>query len=86
MLIIAKGSRSARAAQYIETGLISCMLHKGPYEKGTLYVKPLYRGHCLESQKTIIPYNLSIRDKTAEFLLFPKYPLFRGSTVIIQNF
>ena len=29
--------------------------NKGPSEKGTLYVKPLYRGHCLGSQELPFP-------------------------------
>ena len=29
--------------------------------------------------------NLSIKDKTAEFILFPKCPLFGGSTVLHKN-
>ena len=29
--------------------------NKGPSEKGTLYVNPLYRGHCLGSQKLPFP-------------------------------
>ena len=77
----------------MENSYYSRTSNKGPSEKGTLYVKPLYRGHCLESQ--ILPFpivsenlreedNLSIRDKTAEFILFPKCPLFGGSTVIIR--
>ena len=62
----------------------------GPSEIGTLYNKPLYKGHCSRS----MPYsfstlileplkedNLSIKDKVAEFILSPTCPLFRGSTV-----
>ena len=47
---------------------------------GTLYNKPLYKGHCLRFQK--LHYNLSIKDKTTEFILSPTCPLFGGSTVL----
>ena len=70
----------------------------GPSEIGTLYNKPLYKRHCLRSQKlhTLLIIvlvhleplkedNLSIKDKTAEFILSPTCPLFGGSTVCTMS-
>ena len=52
---------------------------------------PPHKGHCSRSQKLLSLYienlreedNLSIKDKTAEFILSPKCPLFGGSTIAL---
>ena len=59
----------------------------GPSEKGTLYIRPLYKAHCSRSPKLLSLWfqyienlreedSLSIKDKTTEFILSPKCPLF----------
>ena len=64
----------------------------GPSKIGTQYNRPLYKGHRSRSQivgfpMVLIHYdppkedNLSTKDTIAEFILSPKCPLFRGSTV-----
>ena len=78
--------------RYIQ-GYYSGTFDSGPSEIGTLYNKPLYKGHCSRSQKLhalvhLEPLkedivNLSIKDKTAGFILSPMCPLFGGSTVYI---
>ena len=64
--------------------------NSGPFEIGTVYNGPLYKGHCLRFQIFTLPIdiynlreedNLSTKDETTEFILFPMCPLFRGSTV-----
>ena len=65
----------------------------GPSEIGTQYNKPLYKGRFSRSQIIGLPMvlihlnlrkedNLSTKDKTLEFILFPKCPLFGGLTVL----
>ena len=65
----------------------------GPSEIGTVYIKPLYKVHCLRSQIfTQFQYiynlweegNLSTKDKTSEFILSQTCPLFGGSTVDLE--
>ena len=66
-----------------------------PSEKGTLYVRPPYKGHCLRSQKTTIPYSSMhwgpprrgqtlYKGQPDKFILFPKCPFFGRSTVLLN--
>ena len=41
------------AIDYSETS------NSGPSKKGTQYIRPLYKGHCLRSQKNYLPYSFN---------------------------
>ena len=67
----------------------------GPSEIGTLYNKPLLQRKLFEVPKITCPIvivhleplkedNLSMKDKTAEFILSSTCPLFVGSTVLMS--
>ena len=101
--VVCRGSRgefwSHQLLKFVYTYyvfLYSRASNSGSTEKGTLFVRPLYKGHCFRSQNVTFPIvsihwepprrdDLSTRDKPAEFILSPKYLLFKALYILYME-